>query len=194
MNCICQNGPQRPGMQEVLNSLESHTVCTGTQCFEGEEDAFGLTAAPNGQPANNANFFMFMMCAASQAPPPGIQGGSAKGAEPGDRADQPRDPRSASAPPPPPHPLSLAASRATAWASVQRPRGQKLVRKMWREPRASAAAAPSAVWRACKFRCSGKGPGGCGRHQHVAATTTDAATPQASPTDFGPLSTSATGL
>ena len=57
-------------MQEVLNSLESHTVCTGTQCFEGEEDAFGLTAAPNGQPANNANFFMFMMCAASQAPPP----------------------------------------------------------------------------------------------------------------------------
>ena len=70
VNCICQNGPQRPGMQEVLNSLESHTVCTGTQCFEGEEDAFGLTAAPNGQPANNANFFMFMMCAASQASPP----------------------------------------------------------------------------------------------------------------------------
>ena len=26
-------------MQEVLNTLERHTVCTGTQCFESEEDA-----------------------------------------------------------------------------------------------------------------------------------------------------------
>jgi len=63
VNCICQNGPQRPGMQEVLNSLERHTVCTGTQCFEGEEDAFGITTAPNGAPTNNTTFFMFMMCA-----------------------------------------------------------------------------------------------------------------------------------
>mmetsp|Transcript_23448 Transcript_23448/g.47675 ORF Transcript_23448/g.47675 Transcript_23448/m.47675 type:complete len:108 (-) Transcript_23448:97-420(-) len=61
MNCICQNGPQRPGMQEVLNTLERHTVCTGTQCFEGEEDAFGITTTPNGAPTNNTNFFMFMM-------------------------------------------------------------------------------------------------------------------------------------
>jgi len=61
MNCICQNGPQRPGMQEVLNSLERHTVCTGTQCFEGEEDAFGISNAPNGTASNNATFFMFMM-------------------------------------------------------------------------------------------------------------------------------------
>ena len=61
VNCICQNGPQRPGMQEVLNSLERHTVCTGTQCFEGEEDAFGITTTPNGAPSNNTTFFMFMM-------------------------------------------------------------------------------------------------------------------------------------
>ena len=65
VNCICQNGPQRPGMQEVLNSLERHTVCTGTQCFEGEEDAFGITTTPHGTPSNNANFFMFMMCAST---------------------------------------------------------------------------------------------------------------------------------
>lgn len=50
-------------MQEVLNSLERHTVCTGTQCFEGEEDAFGITTTPNGAPSNNTTFFMFMMCA-----------------------------------------------------------------------------------------------------------------------------------
>merc|ERR1711956_165681 len=61
MNCICQNGPQRPGMQEVLNTLERHTVCTGTQCFESEEDAFGITTTPNGSPTNNTTFLMFMM-------------------------------------------------------------------------------------------------------------------------------------
>ena len=68
VNCICQNGPQRPGMQEVLNSLERHTVCTGTQCFEGEEDAFGITTTPNGAPTNNPTFFMFMLCVALPAP------------------------------------------------------------------------------------------------------------------------------
>ena len=45
LNCVCQNGPQRPGIQEVLDTLQRNTVCTGTQCFETEADAFGLTAA-----------------------------------------------------------------------------------------------------------------------------------------------------
>ena len=57
-------------MQEVLNTLERHTVCTGTQCFESEEDAFGITTTPNGSPTNNTTFFMFMMCAPHPAPPP----------------------------------------------------------------------------------------------------------------------------
>ena len=70
VNCICQNGPQRPGMQEVLNTLERHTVCTGTQCFESEEDAFGITTTPNGSPTNNTTFFMFMMCALHTHPRP----------------------------------------------------------------------------------------------------------------------------
>ena len=48
-------------MQEVLNTLERHTVCTGTQCFEGEEDAFGINNSPNGQANNQSAFFMFMM-------------------------------------------------------------------------------------------------------------------------------------
>ena len=61
MNCICQNAPQRPGIQEVLDSLEGHTVCTGTQCFETEADAFALTAAPNASSTNATQFFMFMM-------------------------------------------------------------------------------------------------------------------------------------
>ena len=67
MNCICQNGPQRPGMQELLSTLESHTVCTGTQCFEGESEAFGLTTTGNQAPTDNTMFFMFMMCAAARA-------------------------------------------------------------------------------------------------------------------------------
>ena len=54
-------------MQEVLNTLERHTVCTGTQCFESEEDAFGITTTPNGTPSNSTNFFMFMMCAPNPA-------------------------------------------------------------------------------------------------------------------------------
>ena len=63
LNCVCQNGPQRPGIQEVLDTLQRNTVCTGTQCFETEADAFGLTAAPSTvQP--NSMFFMLMMCAA----------------------------------------------------------------------------------------------------------------------------------
>merc|ERR1712039_197607 len=67
MNCICQNAPQRPGMQEVLDSLERHTVCTGTQCFEDEADAFGVTAAPNGAPSQQTMFMMFMMFMALMA-------------------------------------------------------------------------------------------------------------------------------
>ena len=67
MNCICQNGPQRPGMQELLSTLERHTVCTGTQCFEGESEAFGLTTTGNQAPTDNTMFFMMMMCADARA-------------------------------------------------------------------------------------------------------------------------------
>ena len=62
MNCICQNAPQRPGINEVLDSLERHTVCTGTQCFEDEADAFGVTGPANQAPSQQTMFFMLMMC------------------------------------------------------------------------------------------------------------------------------------
>ena len=65
LNCVCQNAPQRPEVQELLDALQRNTVCTGTQCFETEADAYGLTAAPNTvQP--NTMFFMMIMC----TPPP----------------------------------------------------------------------------------------------------------------------------
>ena len=69
MNCVCQNGPQRPGIQEVLDTIQGQTVCVGTQCFETEADAFGLQAPPQ---ANNDNsmFFFMMMCAANRKKPP----------------------------------------------------------------------------------------------------------------------------
>ena len=47
-----------------MDSLERHTVCTGTQCFEGEADAFALTAPNSSSGASNATaFWMFLMCA-----------------------------------------------------------------------------------------------------------------------------------
>jgi len=67
MNCVCQNGPQRPGVQEILDTIQRSTVCTGTQCFETEADAFGLTAAPNTGQATPTAFWMiitFMMLVA----------------------------------------------------------------------------------------------------------------------------------
>ena len=63
MNCVCQqNGPQRPGVQEVLDTLQRSTVCTGTQCFETEVDAFGLQPPPNANQDSSSMFFMMMMC------------------------------------------------------------------------------------------------------------------------------------
>lgn len=60
MNCVCQNGAQRPGVQEVIDTLQRSTVCTGTQCFETQADAFGLTAVPQGQQADSTGFWMMM--------------------------------------------------------------------------------------------------------------------------------------
>ena len=60
MNCVCQNGAQRPGVQEVIDTLQRSTVCTGTQCFETQADAFGLTAAPQGAQADSTGFWMMM--------------------------------------------------------------------------------------------------------------------------------------
>tara|TARA_B100000524_G_scaffold246589_1_gene132414 strand:- start:2850 stop:3212 length:363 start_codon:yes stop_codon:yes gene_type:complete len=68
MNCICQNAPQRPGIQEVLDSLERHTVCTETQCFEGDADAFGVGAPGNAATPPNTMFFMCMMYAHALPP------------------------------------------------------------------------------------------------------------------------------
>ena len=63
MNCVCQNGPQRPGLQEVLDTLQRSTVCTGTQCFETEAEAFGLQAPPSNAQDSSTAFVMLMMYA-----------------------------------------------------------------------------------------------------------------------------------
>ena len=60
MNCVCQNGAQRPGVQEVIDTLQRSTVCTGMQCFETQADAFGLTAAPQETQADSTSFWMMM--------------------------------------------------------------------------------------------------------------------------------------
>lgn len=71
MNCVCQNAPQRPGVQEILDTLQRSTVCTGTQCFETEAEAFGLTNTPCANSGTPMMFYMMMMCVRlSPAPPP----------------------------------------------------------------------------------------------------------------------------
>lgn len=35
----------RPSVNEILQRLRESSVCTGTQCFETEEDAFGIQSA-----------------------------------------------------------------------------------------------------------------------------------------------------
>ena len=60
MNCICQNAPQAPSVQEVLDAAERQTVCTETGCFEDEAAAFGINAGAHGAPANQTMFFMFI--------------------------------------------------------------------------------------------------------------------------------------
>lgn len=60
MNCICQNAPQGPGVQEVLDSVERQTVCTDTACFEDDASAFGLTGGASAGPSNQNMFYMFM--------------------------------------------------------------------------------------------------------------------------------------
>jgi len=48
-------------MQDVLQSLERHTVCTGTRCFEDVNDAFGNPIVPQSQVSTNMMFMGFMM-------------------------------------------------------------------------------------------------------------------------------------
>ena len=61
LNCVCQNAPQRPGVQEILDTLQRSTVCTGTQCFETEADAFGLANTPCANQGSNLMFMMTIM-------------------------------------------------------------------------------------------------------------------------------------
>ena len=120
MNCICQNAPQRPGVTEVLDSLQQHTVCTDTACYEGEEAAFGVTAGQSAAPSNQNMFFMFMTCAppppSPQASPPHVRAhrpparaaskGKGPGARPRDACDAaPARRRGPSIPAPTPPPL-----------------------------------------------------------------------------------------
>ena len=74
MNCVCQNGPQRPGVQEVIDTLQRGSVCTGTQCFETQADAFGLQAPPQ-QDDSSTMFMMLMAYARATTRPPSPPGG-----------------------------------------------------------------------------------------------------------------------
>ena len=40
-DCLCQM--QTPSIRDILRNIREHTVCTGIQCFETENDAFGIT-------------------------------------------------------------------------------------------------------------------------------------------------------
>ena len=41
--CECINQiAQNPSVHHVMQQIQRHTVCTTTQCFENESDAFGV--------------------------------------------------------------------------------------------------------------------------------------------------------
>ena len=150
MNCICQNGPQRPGMQELLSTLERHRVCTGTQCFEGESEAFGLTTTGNQAPTDNTMFFMFMMCADARAarrrvPPPRARHHVPTQSGPTHAA---ADPKPLAWKPPPPTPSSAPPPRfmmmVELHAEMKKPKVGRLQTRLVEQPLQRAAAAAAA--------------------------------------------------
>lgn len=59
-DCICQMmGMDRPSVQEILERIQENTVCTGVQCFETEQDAFGIVPhhAPSPAHATDPMFY-----------------------------------------------------------------------------------------------------------------------------------------
>ena len=49
MNCICQNAPQRPGVTEVLDSLQQHTVYDVCRDDAGNAEAIATADIKGGQ-------------------------------------------------------------------------------------------------------------------------------------------------
>ena len=59
--CECINTVIYPSIQDVLRQLTNTNVCTGTQCFETQEDAFGITTTtPNPTNQTNTIFYALM--------------------------------------------------------------------------------------------------------------------------------------
>ena len=46
--CECVNNiVQTPSVQQVMQQIQQHTICTTTQCFEDETHAFGIQPHTN---------------------------------------------------------------------------------------------------------------------------------------------------
>ena len=46
-DCIC-NSIGSPTVSDIMDMIQRNTVCTGTQCFETQQDAFGIVALDQG--------------------------------------------------------------------------------------------------------------------------------------------------
>ena len=56
--CECINAVRSPSIQDVLRQIMNANVCTGTQCFETQEDAFGITTTtPTATAESNTLFY-----------------------------------------------------------------------------------------------------------------------------------------
>ena len=60
--CISSNAPNTAA---ILEQLETHQICTSTQCFENDTDAFGVHLPPGGISLSmHFGFMMWLMCVA----------------------------------------------------------------------------------------------------------------------------------
>ena len=50
----------RPSIADILRSIQENTVCTGTQCFENEESAFGIQHIGSNNSSSSSFFFVVL--------------------------------------------------------------------------------------------------------------------------------------
>ena len=63
--CVWHAVLQHATPGEVAETLRRLTVCTATQCYEGDADAFGVQPPP--RVATDASWMMVLVCAACAA-------------------------------------------------------------------------------------------------------------------------------
>ena len=59
--CLINSLGNKPSLEEMMRTIRTNTVCTGTQCFENEESAFGIMPLQSGHDTSTTLFFVVLM-------------------------------------------------------------------------------------------------------------------------------------